>query len=108
MRAAGSYREWILKDYKHLLRIRSLLARGRATMARETLDVIARLFGGTAAAPRLKRAITPGVTGSHRVTPGSRLTVKRTVGVPDPAFWLVMEYWWLGDWRRRPCTLAPW
>ena len=21
-------------------------------------------------------------------------------GVPDPAFWLVMEYWRLGDWRR--------
>ena len=21
-------------------------------------------------------------------------------GVPDPCFWLVVEYAWLGDWRR--------
>ena len=103
---AGSYTEFILHEYKQLLRMRSLLARGRATMAPSTPDVIARLFGGTAAASRrpLKRAITPGVTGSHRVTPGSRLTVKRSVGVPDPVFWKVMEFYRLGDWRR-PCTL---
>ena len=52
VRLAGSYREFVLQDYKQLLRIRSLLARGRATMAPETPEVIQRLFGGTVAASR--------------------------------------------------------
>ena len=88
VRAAGSYREFMLHEYKQLLRIRSLLARGRATMASSTPEVIARLFGGTAAVP----------------TRRSRPPPKRSAGVPDPIFWKVLEYWRLGDWRR-PCTL---
>ena len=94
VRLAGSYKEYILQDYKQLLRIRSLLARRRATMAPSTPDVIARLFGGTAAASRCPR------------TRRSQLTLKRTVGVPDPVFWKVLEYYRLGDWRR-PSTLPP-
>ena len=89
---AGSYTEFILHEYKQLLRIRSLLARGRATMAPSTPDVIARLFGGTAAASRRPR------------TRRSQLSLTRPAGVPDPIFWEVMEYWRLGDWRR-PGTL---
>ena len=89
---AGSYTEFILYEYKQLLRIRSLLARGRATMAPSTPDVIARLFGGTAAASRRPR------------TRRSQLSLTRPAGVPDPIFWKVMEYWRLGDWRR-PGTL---
>ena len=92
VRLAGSYREFILRDYKQLLRIRSLLARGRATMAPETPEVIRRLFGGIAAVPTLR----------------SRAPSKRSAGVPDPIFWKVLEFWRLGDWRR-PCTLPePW
>ena len=45
VRAAGTYRELILRDYKQLLRMRSLLARGRATIKSEHHPVIARLFG---------------------------------------------------------------
>ena len=71
-----------------MLRIRSLLARGRATMALETPEVIRRLFGGIAAVP----------------TRSSRPPPKCSAGVPDPIFWKVLEYWRLGDWRR-PCTL---
>ena len=91
VRLEGSYKEFILRDYKQLLRIRSLLARGRATMASSTPEVIARLFGGTAAASRQppKRPRSP---------------PERFAGVPDPIFWKVLEYWRLGDWRR-PCTL---
>jgi len=89
---AGSYTEFILHEYKQLLRMRSLLARGRATMAPSTPDVIARLFGGTAAASRRPR------------TRRSQLSLTRSAGVPDPIFWKVMEYWRLGDWRR-PGTL---
>ena len=89
---AGSYAEFILHEYKQLLRIRSLLARGRATMVPSTPDVIARLFGGTAAASRRPR------------TRRSKLSLTRSAGVPDPIFWKVMEYWRLGDWRR-PGTL---
>ena len=89
---AGSYTEFILHEYKQLLRMRSLLARGRATMAPSTPDVIARLFGGTAAASRGPR------------TRRSQLSLTRSAGVPDPIFWKVMEYWRLGDWRR-PGTL---
>ena len=89
---AGSYAEFILHEYKQILRIRSLLARGRATMAPSTPDVIARLFGGTAATSRRPR------------TRRSQLSLTRPAGVPDPIFWEVMEYWRLGDWRR-PGTL---
>ena len=89
---AGSYTEFILHEYKQLLRIRSLLARGRATMAPSTPNVIARLFGGNAAASRRPR------------TRRSQLSLTRSAGAPDPIFWKVMEYWRLGDWRR-PGTL---
>ena len=88
VRLAGSYKQYVLQDYKQLLRIRSLLARGRATMALETPEVIRRLFGGTAAVPTRRSQPPP----------------KRSAGVPDPIFWKVLEYWRLGDWRR-PCTL---
>ena len=94
VRLAGSYKQYILRDYKQLLRIRSLLARGRATMAPSTPDVIARLFGGTAAASRRPR------------TRRSQLSLKRSAGVPDPIFWKVLEFWRLGDWRR-PGKLPP-
>ena len=77
--------------YKQLLRIRSLLARSRATMALETPEVIRRLFGGTTAASRQQP--------KHPRSPPERFA-----GVPDPIFWKVLEYWRLGDWRR-PCTL---
>ena len=90
VRAAGSYREFILRDYKQLLRIRSLLARSRATMALETPEVIRRLFGGTTAVP----------------TRRSRSPPERFAGVPDPIFWKVLEFWRLGDWRR-PGKLPP-
>ena len=91
VRLAGSYKQYVLQDYKQLLRIRSLLARGRATMALETPEVIRRLFGGTAAASRHppKRPRSP---------------PERFAGVPDPIFWKVLEFWRLGDWRR-PYTL---
>ena len=88
VRLAGSYKQYILQDYKQLLRMRSLLARSRATLAPETPEVIRRLFGGTTAVP----------------TRRSRPPPKRSAGVPDPIFWKVLEYWRLGDWRR-PCTL---
>ena len=88
MRLAGSYKQYVLQDYKQLLRIRSLLVRDRATLAPETPEVIRRLFGGTAAVP----------------TRRSRPPPKRSAGVPDPIFWKVLEYYRLGDWRR-PCTL---
>ena len=55
-----------------LLRVRSLLARGRARHGPETTVVAARLFDTSTAA-----------------------------GVPDPCFWKVVEYAWLGN-RRRP------
>ena len=92
VRAAGSYREFILRDYKQLLRVRSLLARGRATMSSSGTEVIARLFGGTATATR------------RPPTRRSRAPPERSAGVPDPVFWKVMEFYRLGDWRR-PCTL---
>ena len=92
VRTAGSYKELILGDYKQLLRMRSLLARGRATMSSSGTEVIARLFGGTAAASR------------RPPTRRSRPPPKRSAGVPDPIFWKVMEFYRLGDWRR-PCTL---
>ncbi len=80
-RLAGSYKQYVLQDYKHLLRLRSLLARGRALLGPQTPEVVKRLFGG-------------------RVDAWATFPHQRLVGVPDPAFWLVMEYWRLGDWRR--------
>ena len=36
-----------------------------------------------------------------RAGPETPEAVKRLFdGVPDPCFWLVVEYAWLGDWRR--------
>ena len=64
--AGHSYKRWVLKDYMALLRLRSMLARGRARHRPETPEAVARLFDG----------------------------------VPDPCFWKVVEYAWLGDWRR--------
>ena len=93
VRLAGSYREFVLQDYKQLLRIRSLLARGRATMAPETPEVIQRLFGGTVAASR----------GSPK---RPRPPPERFAGIPYPIFWKVLEFYRLGDWRR-PSTLPP-
>ena len=56
-------------------------ASGRALIGPRNPDVVARLFGGR---------FDAWATFPHR----------RLAGVPDPAFWLVMEYWRLGDWRR--------
>jgi len=82
VRLAGSYKQYVLQDYKYLLRIRSLLARdSRALIGPRNPDVVARLFGGS---------FDAWATFPHQ----------RLAGVPDPAFWLVMEYWRLGDWRR--------
>ena len=81
-RLAGSYKQYVLQDYKHLLRLRSLLARDRALIGPRNPDVVARLFGGRKY--RFARQRRP----------------LRPAGVPDPAFWLVMEYWRLGNWRR--------
>ena len=82
VRLAGSYKQYVLRDFKGLLRTRSLLARGRALLGPQTPDVVARLFGGRKY--RFARQRRP----------------LRPAGVPDPAFWLVMEYWRLGNWRR--------
>ena len=87
-RLAGSYKNYMLQEFKELLRLRSLLARGRANIGPATPEAAARLFGGRTAG----RARPP--TRRHRPAPS------RTQGVPDPAFWLVMEYWRLGDWRH--------
>ena len=82
VRLAGSYKQYVLQDYKRLLRLRSLLARDdRALIGPRNPDVVARLFGGS---------FDAWATFPHQ----------RLVGVPDPAFWLVMEYWRLGNWRR--------
>ena len=58
-----------LKDYMPLLRLRSLLARGRARHGPETTVVAARLFG----------------------------SLNGFAGLPDDCFWLVVKYAWLGD-----------
>ena len=87
-RLAGSYKNYVLQDFKGLLRLRSLLARGRASFGPATPEAVARLFGGRTAG----RARPP--TRRHRLPP------TRTQGVPDPVFWKVMEYWRLGDWRH--------
>ena len=90
-RLAGSYKNYVknhgLQEFKDLLRLRSLLARGRARIGPDTPEVVARLFGARAARtrPPTRRHPAP-PRGSH--------------GVPDPVFWKVVEYWRLGDWRR--------
>ena len=89
VRLAGSYKQYVLRDFKGLLRTRSLLSRGRALLGPHTPEVVARLFGGRA-----------DPTASRRATRRRRPLPQRPAGVPDPAFWLVMEYWRLGDWRR--------
>ncbi len=89
VRLAGSYKQYVLKDYKYLLRTRSLLARGRALIGPRTPEVVGRLFGGRA-----------DPAASRRATRRRKPPPQRPAGVPDPAFWLVMEYWRLGDWRR--------
>ena len=82
VRLAGSYKQYVLQDYTRLLRLRSLLAReDRALIGPRNPDVVARLFGG-------------------RFDAWATFPHQRLAGVPDPAFWLVMEYWRLGDWRR--------
>ena len=89
VRLAGSYKQYVLRDYKGLLRTRSMLARGHALLGPQTPEVVARLFGGRA-----------DPAASRRATRRRKPPPQRPAGVPDHAFWLVMEYWRLGDWRR--------
>ena len=89
-RLAGSYKNYVLQEFKELLRLRSLLARSRASFGPATPEAVARLFGGRA----------DPAAASRRATRRRRPPPKRSAGVPDPAFWLVMEYWRLGDWRH--------
>ena len=70
--AGHSYKRWVLKDYMALLRLRTLLSRGRARAGPETTLVAARLFGS--------------LTGFD--------------DVPNKCFWRVVKYAWLGDWRH--------
>ena len=70
--AGHSYKRWVLKDYMALLRLRSLLARGRARHGPETTVVVARLFG----------------------------SLSGFADVPKELFCRVVEYAWLGDWRH--------
>ena len=99
VRLAGSYKQYVLRDFKGLLRSRSMLARGHALLGPQTPEVVARLFGGSVDPAASRRA-----TRRRRPLPQRAWATfplpKRLVGVPDPAFWLVMEYWRLGDWRR--------
>ena len=44
-RLAGSYKNYVLQEFKELLRLRSLLARGRASFGPTTPEAVARLFG---------------------------------------------------------------
>ena len=88
-RLAGSYKNYVLQEYKELLRLRSLLARKRASIAPTTPEVVARLFGGRA-----------DPAASRRATRRRRPPPPRSAGVPGPVFWKVMEYWRLGDWRH--------
>jgi hypothetical protein len=67
--AGHSYKRWVLKDYMALLRLRSLLSRGRARAGPETTLVAARLFG----------------------------SLNGFAGLPGDCFWLVVKYAWLGD-----------
>jgi len=89
-RLAGSYKNYVLQEYKELLRLRSLLARGRANFGPATPEVIARLFGGRA----------DPAAASRRATRRRGPPPPRSAGVPGPVFWKVMEYWRLGDWRH--------
>ena len=90
-RLAGSYKNYVknhgLREFKELLRLRSLLARGRARIGPDTPEAAARLFGARAARTRPP-------TRRHPAPP------RGSQGVPDPVFWKVVEYWRLGDWRR--------
>ena len=54
-RLAGSYKNYVLQEYKELLRLRSLLARKRASIGPATPEVVARLFGGRTDATRPAR-----------------------------------------------------
>ena len=45
-RLAGSYKGYVLAPFKELLRLRSLLARGRARIEPDAPEAVARLFGG--------------------------------------------------------------
>ena len=60
---------------------------------------IARLFGG-----RVDPAASRRATRRRRPLPQRTWATfplpQHLVGVPDPVFWKVMEYWRLGDWRR--------
>ena len=98
-RLAGSYKQYVLRDFKGLLRSRSMLARGHALLGPQTPEVVARLFGGSVDPAASRRA-----TCRRRPLPQRAWATfplpKRLVGVPDPVFWKVMEYWRLGDWRR--------
>ena len=40
------------------------------------------------------------VARGYAIGRGTPPVVARLFGVPDPCFWLVVEYAWLGDWRR--------
>ena len=86
-RLAGSYKNYVLQEFKELLRLRSLLARSRAIFGPTTPEVVARLFGGRTA-------------GRSRPPTRHRPASDSLQGVPDPVFWKVMEYWRLGDWRH--------
>ena len=68
---------------------------------------------GAVGASAASRASSSGTSATGRVTDVAasrrrrcsasqcrRRRAKTLAGVPDPAFWLVMEYWRLGDWRR--------
>ena len=93
-RLAGSYKNYVLQEFKELLRLRSLLARNRARINDQAPEVVARLFGGRTGGDGRARVRPPARRCRARALP------PRTAGVPDPAFWLVMEYWRLGDWRH--------
>ena len=70
--AGHSYKRWVLKDYMALLRLRSLLSRGRARAGPETTLVAALLFG----------------------------SLSGFADMPNECFWRVVKYAWLGDWRH--------
>jgi len=95
-RLAGSYEAYVLAPFKDLLRIRSLLGRGRARIGPEAPEAVARLFGGRA------DATTPGGR-ARPPTRRRRPPPTRAPGLPDPVFWKVMEYWRAED-LQRPFT----
>ena len=65
-RLAGSYKNYVLQEFKELLRLRSLLARGRARIGSAAPEAVARLFGGRPDATT-RRARPP--TRRHRPPP---------------------------------------